>query len=494
MAFYQSNYEGSKELSTNSKIHCECKDEKNLQEYVDPPYACDLFDSWTSCCTFILFGDIDEEYKLTESQQLEKVRDHESYEEGTELYPIIDLIPEKKNEIKQNINLSQSNGPYNAYDKWTENAHIISAAINKMHDYLYREAYSFVGSFTVLNVFNSFDPKNEMIMSEADASIFESTVTSFAISTANQIDQLRQTAAADLNQNNDLKFHREGVVSILLNHLREDVMKTMSELRQIRTRIAFEQVHFLNEPLSCGKGYLSLLDRESSETTLDLKGNISNNTEEAKEMNNDQHISPPSYFEMNKEEVELQNFLKCSEGKSPFIIAKSETQSFIDNQTISKNEIGESTKKHMIMNTAKNPNFTNNQPGIVVKDKIHMTTNKTEYNDSKEDDKYIDDLVRENTLITSQIQQSTQNIDEIHQIENSMMQITTLINQFSNLISEQQEDVIMIHDTTIESKELLEKGTDKIVDATERTKKGGHYMAKAIFAMSIILWLLNWLM
>ena len=73
------------------------------------------------------------------------------------------------------------------------------------------------------------------------------------------------------------------------------------------------------------------------------------------------------------------------------------------------------------------------------------------------------------------------------------MQIATLLRQMGDLVSEQQSDVAAIHEQAEKSRANVQAGQDNLVDAGERKKKSGHYMATFIFAMGVLLLFLNWI-
>lgn len=62
-----------------------------------------------------------------------------------------------------------------------------------------------------------------------------------------------------------------------------------------------------------------------------------------------------------------------------------------------------------------------------------------------------------------------------------------MIGQFSNLVGEQQEEILQIHDIAKESKENIDKGQENLIDATERQKQSKHWLAWIIVAMSMTL-------
>jgi t-SNARE complex subunit (syntaxin) len=77
-------------------------------------------------------------------------------------------------------------------------------------------------------------------------------------------------------------------------------------------------------------------------------------------------------------------------------------------------------------------------------------------------------------------------------MEQMMVNITTLISQFANLVSEQQDDVYTIHDAAAEVQQNMSQGQEHLVEAKDRTRSSHHYMAKGILAMTILLLLLHW--
>jgi t-SNARE complex subunit (syntaxin) len=72
-------------------------------------------------------------------------------------------------------------------------------------------------------------------------------------------------------------------------------------------------------------------------------------------------------------------------------------------------------------------------------------------------------------------------------METRMVEITTLIGQFSNLVQDQQEQIVQVHESAKETKDNLDKGQENLIDAAERTKRSKHYKAWLIFSMALIL-------
>jgi len=484
----------------------------------DPSYSCDLTKSFMDFCVSYMMSN--GETKCG-NESVTTIHDDEE-----ELLPVIDLLQSDENDVI-NLHPSPLNGGLEC-DRWTNNACLILQSIEEMIDYLKRESYGYVGSFIVAskcisNILNGVDDETKIGMNNTDKSIFESTVTSFTVSTANQIEQLRQTATANKEfiSNHDLMNHREGVVAILLYLLQSKVMAVMSDLHKVRTRKAMKDV--LNDPLGCCKGFMSIPVQQTMKEVreMGMEGNLSpqhiqmmlqNDTSfvvETDDINTtySQNTNPHYYLEIQRREDDrIQQFLSSSKGSKPFTMkaASIRTNPPIRSQQTTTNSLLQQQQQHPTPPPLPPTKQTTSTPTSIKP--LHQqpypqpasmnsidNEHKNKYKDQEEAEyQYMQNLQRENTLLTSQIQQSTQSLNEIHKIEQSMMQITSLLNQFANLISEQQEDVMFIHEAAQETKDKMEKGTDNIVDATERAKKGSHYMAKSIYAMGIVLLFLNW--
>jgi hypothetical protein len=92
------------------------------------------------------------------------------------------------------------------------------------------------------------------------------------------------------------------------------------------------------------------------------------------------------------------------------------------------------------------------------------------------------------------LQMKTNNdLDSVQQMEQTMMHITTLLSQFTNLVAEQQDHIHTIYDTTTVTKDNLQKGTEHLHEAKVRVQSSKHYMATIISGMGIILLLFHWL-
>lgn len=108
-----------------------------------------------------------------------------------------------------------------------------------------------------------------------------------------------------------------------------------------------------------------------------------------------------------------------------------------------------------------------------------------EYVSTEESNRQMEeDLQQEVAMLTVAAQND---LDSVQQMEQRMIEITTLISQFANLVGEQQEEILQIHDSAKESKANVNKGQESLVDATDRQKKSRHLLAWIVFGMSMTL-------
>jgi hypothetical protein len=99
-------------------------------------------------------------------------------------------------------------------------------------------------------------------------------------------------------------------------------------------------------------------------------------------------------------------------------------------------------------------------------------------------------LQQEAVLLKAKVEND---LDAVQAMEQSMVDITALLSQFSELVASQQENVWNIHDATATTKENMEQGQEELVDATARTKASRHWTATGITAMGLILLIFHWI-
>ena len=108
-----------------------------------------------------------------------------------------------------------------------------------------------------------------------------------------------------------------------------------------------------------------------------------------------------------------------------------------------------------------------------------------------EEEEHMEQLQRESAVLLATYQHS--DLEGVQKVERSMVEITQLLSRFTDLISEQQQDIFLIHDQALKSKENVDKGQDQLVDAANRGEKSRHPMATFIVMMAFLLLFFNWI-
>jgi hypothetical protein len=114
-----------------------------------------------------------------------------------------------------------------------------------------------------------------------------------------------------------------------------------------------------------------------------------------------------------------------------------------------------------------------------------------EEKEAEEEGERMDRLQREKSTLLASYQHS--DMEGVQKVERSMVEITTLLSRFTDLISEQQDSIFTIHDNALKSKENIDKGQDNLVDSADRGQKSRHPMAAFIFMSALLLLLFNWI-
>jgi len=466
----------------------------------------DLFPLWVECVNDILFppsfeisssnnsldgnDNDDNEKHDNEDDDLyeEKKYDGEYY---SDILPVFDLT-EKTNETTTTTT-KPDHYYYNEEhkkSKWTENAMLISSTMDDMTNYLRQNACAYVGNFEGISSFSPLAAASTASfekMDSAESSEFEFMITSFTVSTANQIEQLRKTQTnaimeetknSSSNNNIDLQNHHAAILAILLNRLQEDVMKTMNELIKLR------KLHNNENEDS---------ERSDSDYEKEEEDGMEDN-EEAHPLHNlamfhnnesvNHQTSSSHHHLSNEEEEEEEDVLSNYEDEH------SATNHLNNKETSNDTEstLNNSTQKILPYPKKEDPKKSKvkNQHNIINQDSSVM----------QQDENNPTSSTSQQTTQTQQIlyEPQTQNLLEIQKIETNMIQITQLLQQFSSLVEAQTEQVEFIHEAAMDAKESMEKGTDQIVDATERKESSPHHMAKFIFSLGVLLLMMNSIM
>ena len=391
-------------------------------------------------------------------------------------------------------------------DPWMANAHRLEASIVQMSDVLQRQEAEYVDLYGSLRNVLRLGGDANASMTDAERNALDAAVASFAVSTGNQIEALRQaltSASEDTGGagSDDMAAHRVGIVACLVSSLRTDVVDRMGRMHAVRMRRTLD---LARDPLQCrlstagggGGGGVSEFDENENDVDAatarlgSLLGNIRAAAEEAAAA-----TTTPS------EDAEEKDFHATygQDGEERLLKEISmPLPSFprVDGADIDLNqggfEVEQSTAPRSSRSNASSTaklrprNIANKLEAVPLDPSVQQYYGES----TAEQEAYIEDLQRESAYLTASLQNE---LEDVHKIENKMMEITTLLRQFGDMVADQQEDIVAIHEQAEKSKKNVQAGQDNLVDAGERKKKSKHYMATFIACMGLLLLFLNWI-
>jgi hypothetical protein len=310
--------------------------------------------------------------------------------------------------------------------------------------------------------------------------LIQSTVTTFAATTASELETLREMIAGSgaSAASSDLANHRSGIVQILLERLQRHVTTPFGILQKQRTRVA---VQLWQNPLQCKLYQPSLRKgRRSRSNPPGVAGILFDDDDDNPPHRNEQRFLPRHAYPTTEHENGCTSFIaKYAQKPSTRIppeppafltrLAKRRKQSHAFPASPAGNDPADGSSSSV-------PSFqaTQNKTWI-------PTPSPMDYQRQLEQD-----LHEETALLATQMVASNE-LDGVRQMETRMVEITTLIGQFSNLVQDQQEQVLQVQTSARETKQNMERGREHLVDATERTRQSRHYKAWLIFGMTLIL-------
>ena len=315
--------------------------------------------------------------------------------------------------------------------------------------------------------------------------MLETTVATFAAGMTKQIDSLRQTviqSTPDNNVNNDTSTpqnqwasgpigHRTGIASCLMQRLKTEIMEPMTKLQKQR-------------------------EKSQSKINVGDASDIANNPMRLLGLgrgdSQQQRSLPPAPWEVGEHNIDRDRAERDQE-KDEFL------DIYFDNQERKKSD-DNANHKSIPSSVAKLMDVP--QPSVPIQKKQHQpimpkptpTYQPQQQMPYEEDDveHMNEQLHRESAAILATYQHS--DLEGVQKVERSMVEITSLLSRFTDLIQEQQEDIFMIHDQAVKSKENVDKGQDNLVDAANRGDKSKHPMATFIFFMALLLLFFNWIL
>ena len=400
-------------------------------------------------------------------------------------------------------------------DPWMANAHRLEASIAQMSDVLRRQEAQYADLYGCLR---NVRPGGDAAMTDAERNALDAAVASFAVSTGNQIEALRRAlasaSAADASggTGGDLAAHRVGIVACLVSALRADVVDRMGRMHAARMRRSLD---LARDPLRCrlpaaagresglggSGGEVAFVtddddDDDATAHLASLLGNI-----RAAAIPEAARAREEAFCATYGQEKEERLLKEVAMPLPPFPRADGVVDIDPDGQDGFEQE-------HLNSGPSSPPSFSRpNDPHSQMDNAssaIPMQRRRERlevvpvdpsvqqyYGESTaEQEAYVEDLQRESAYLTASLQNE---LEDVHKIESKMMEITTLLRQFGDMVAEQQEDIVAIHEQAERSKKNVQAGQDNLVDAGERKKKSKHYMATFIASMGILLLFLNWI-
>jgi hypothetical protein len=332
------------------------------------------------------------------------------------------------------------------FDPWAENALRIQADLTRMARWIRSKKTEYV----------SLDMRDD------EASLIQSTVTSFAATTASELETLRKIIPSSYDSNN-IASHRAGVVQILFSQLQEQITEPFKSLQRQRTRVA---VQLWQNPLQC-KLYLPKVQNEGNRSMMEFFDEEDGTEREQRFLPRRQ--SPPNDYDfMSKYAHKRENTIPSRPEFLTHLAKKKKRRFEPPPQETKSDTTSPLPPKAQLPMVPERPKSIPYQQPTSEESRRHLE----------------EDLQQESALLLVAVHND---LDSVQKTEQRMVEITTLISQFSNLVSEQQEEIWQIHDSARETKENIDKGQENLVDAAEKTKRSRHYLAWTIFAMSMTL-------
>lgn len=333
--------------------------------------------------------------------------------------------------IQQVINLmdeeEREENEYSLYlDSWTETAHRMRDDLKEMARWIQSKKQGYIG----------------LGMGDDEASLIQSTITSFAATTASELETLRKLIPSGDSG------HRQGIVQILLNELQEHITQPFSVLQRQRTRSA---VQLWQNPWQC--------------KLAPTPGSSSSPEEEINEV----CTSDKRFMARTTLMIPEEDFLdKYRRDPLQEVVHRPAFMNVLQERALRERDQELDRPSEMVIGPSNQMKEAFKKGIPYQKDVVHQ-----------------DALEQEAILMQETIIQS--DVDSVQKMEQRMVEITTLIGQFSNLVTEQQEEILDIAQHAKETKENMSKGQENLIDATERTKRSKHYMAWTIFGLSMTL-------
>ena len=336
---------------------------------------------------------------------------------------------------------------------WLDNAHEISASIAQMADMISKNQHGYVS--------NDLSPE--------EASVLESTVLSFSATAANQIDALGKAISSTHSEEHDYVQFCHGVVASLMLCLRELVANPMAILQKQRNRTAMT---IYQQPLSCSSRLVTSTNHPTSDDSM------------WDQLVDDEASAPRRGFVPQHAAPSMSTGFMATYARDDNITVSAKPPSMFAKRPSNNDDSVQQPPTKQVKRSSQQTLPVVRQEPMVYHDNQEDLLERQRRQEAR------DQLQQEALLLEASLQGE---LDVVYQVEQRMTDITTLLSQFANLVSEQQEEVVAIYDTTVSSKENVSKGQESLVDATERTKRSKHRMATLVWVIAMILLFFNYI-
>jgi hypothetical protein len=424
------------------------------------------------------------------------------------------------------------------FDPWMEAAIQVNESIVRTRDWIAHKQLEY----------------GSVVMSNNEASLIESTVASFVATTATEIESLRQmvsgqaastnsTAGGGRGNNKHHRFHqqelehRSGIVQILMLDLQQKVSVPFQLLQKKRKRLA---VHVWQNPFECTlytrptAAEHGLNDNDVGEDSMHrhhdprlqflprrpahrLQANLWESYHPSHPKKRPRR--PPTALlrrldrKGNATGVDDEpSGIAKGEGDAPGATSRGEEQAAAESSSSSSSSWFSSHKR------AKNSASSEAAPVALSKAEPDLRRRRnqpppaaaawgkaTYVNASavplNDDDgggdgtnnyyeSHRDVLEREAAQLELV---ANSDLDAVQQMERHMVDITALLSQFANLVSDQATDVSHIYHATHDAKDNVDQGQRNLLEARERTEASRHYLATAIAMLGVLLLAFHWI-
>ncbi len=452
----------------------------------------DLQDVWKRACWKAMGytdddvdDDMDETWELIDNTNQTSVS---SFQVINLIPPSMCVVVEEDDEI-----LHQTAG--SKRDPVIQMAQQIQSNMDTMRNWLHQKQLTFI----------------QLTTSDPEASLIQSTITSFTATTANEIESLHQlvrstTTSSSTNPepqpSSQLQQHHSGIVQILMMELQDTIAIPFQKLTKMRQRTA---VSIYQNPIQC-RMYTTpnrsppLRIKKKKDTTLELLG-LDDDDDHDHEMATkmmDQRFVPTRPSHRLHQDF-YSTYDEPNERTPPPVRPISMFVSTLTTTTTSsssRSSISSSGNSTIVPTLSRNNTSATNDVATK-RNKVSQPPKSIEHNTND----HTNDLYEHDTATAVMLQQESillqmktnNDLDSVQQMEQTMMDITTLLSQFANLVVEQQDNIHTIYDTTATTHDNIQKGTENLTEAKVRIQSSKHYMASAITGMGVILLIFHWL-